>query len=91
MNEDRNRNNNGSDEIKSTADNRYRRDKQIWRDYVAFWMLGLCNNYGYVVMLSAAHDIIGRFGVHDEVSFIIYLISFDQKQIFIKFSIVYDY
>lgn len=51
------------DEIEiKTTDNRYRRDKQIWRDYVAYWMLGLCNNYGYVVMLSAAHDIIGRFG-----------------------------
>ncbi|XP_020711356.2 battenin [Athalia rosae] len=34
-----------------------------WRNLVAFWMLGLCNNYGYVVMLSAAHDIIeSKFG-----------------------------
>jgi len=32
----------------------------------AFWILGLCNNYGYVVMLSAAHDILGdRFNDHD--------------------------
>ncbi|XP_065165723.1 battenin isoform X2 [Atheta coriaria] len=29
-----------------------------WRNLVAFWILGLCNNYGYVVMLSAAHDIL---------------------------------
>lgn len=37
-------------------------DKQkVWRDLVAYWILGLCNNYGYVVMLSAAHDIIGQF------------------------------
>ncbi|XP_043471454.1 battenin isoform X1 [Leptopilina heterotoma] len=28
------------------------------RNLVAFWILGLCNNYGYVVMLSAAHDIL---------------------------------
>ncbi|BES90926.1 CLN3 protein [Nesidiocoris tenuis] len=28
------------------------------RSILAFWMLGLCNNYGYVVMLSAAADII---------------------------------
>ncbi|XP_055904116.1 battenin-like [Eupeodes corollae] len=36
-------------------------DKQVWRDLVGFWILGLCNNFGYVVMLSAAHDIIARF------------------------------
>ena len=34
----------------------------LWRDLTAYWILGLCNNYGYVVMLSAAHDIISRFG-----------------------------
>uniref|UniRef100_A0A1B6FGX9 Battenin n=1 Tax=Cuerna arida TaxID=1464854 RepID=A0A1B6FGX9_9HEMI len=31
-----------------------------WRNLVAFWILGLCNNYGYVVMLSAAHDILAQ-------------------------------
>lgn len=36
-------------------------DRSLWRDLVAFWILGLCNNYGFVVMLSAAHDIIERF------------------------------
>lgn len=36
-------------------------DKQLWRDLVAYWFLGLCNNYGYVVMLSAAHDILESF------------------------------
>lgn len=30
---------------------------------LAYWLLGLCNNYGYVVMLSAAHDILAR---HDD-------------------------
>lgn len=40
-----------------------RKDKSLWRDLTAYWILGLCNNYGYVVMLSAAHDIIGQF--HD--------------------------
>ncbi|XP_057318600.1 battenin [Microplitis mediator] len=29
-----------------------------WRNFLAFWLIGLCNNYGYVVMLSAAHDIL---------------------------------
>ncbi|KAK2587180.1 hypothetical protein KPH14_002928 [Odynerus spinipes] len=34
-----------------------------WRNLIAFWILGMCNNYGYVVMLSAAHDILdSRFG-----------------------------
>ncbi|KAF7384717.1 hypothetical protein HZH68_014329 [Vespula germanica] len=34
-----------------------------WRNLVAFWILGMCNNYGYIVMLSAAHDILeSRFG-----------------------------
>lgn len=35
-------------------------DKGLWRDLVAFWILGLCNNFGYVVMLTAAHDIISE-------------------------------
>lgn len=35
-----------------------------WRDLTSFWILGMCNNYGYVVMLAAAHDIISRFGGH---------------------------
>ncbi|OXU23226.1 hypothetical protein TSAR_014812 [Trichomalopsis sarcophagae] len=34
-----------------------------WRNLLAFWILGLCNNYGYVVMLSAAHDILHE---HDD-------------------------
>ncbi|XP_014256380.1 battenin [Cimex lectularius] len=37
------------------------------KSLVAFWILGLCNNYGYVVMLSAASDIIKRnFGNETE-------------------------
>lgn len=43
-----------------------RKDKSLWRDLTSYWILGLCNNYGYVVMLSAAHDIIGQF--HHDVS-----------------------
>uniref|UniRef100_A0A7E4UNW3 Battenin n=1 Tax=Panagrellus redivivus TaxID=6233 RepID=A0A7E4UNW3_PANRE len=27
------------------------------RNLIAFWIFGLCNNYGYVIMLSAAEDI----------------------------------
>ncbi|XP_067683725.1 battenin-like isoform X2 [Haliotis asinina] len=29
-----------------------------WRNLVGFWFLGLTNNFAYVVMLSAAHDIL---------------------------------
>lgn len=40
-----------------------------WRNLVAFWILGLCNNYGYVVMLSAAHDILqSKFGEQNDTS-----------------------
>lgn len=53
------------------------KDGGLWRDLAAFWILGLCNNYGYVVMLSAAHDIIGRFGgEHVRFSFSIFISCF---------------
>ncbi|XP_045140841.1 battenin [Echinops telfairi] len=29
-----------------------------WKNALGFWLLGLCNNFSYVVMLSAAHDIL---------------------------------
>lgn len=53
-----------ADVRKSSSDNGNEKlkDKGLWRDLVAYWILGLCNNYGYVVMLSAAYDIIARFG-----------------------------
>ncbi|XP_037332063.1 battenin isoform X1 [Pungitius pungitius] len=31
-----------------------------WRNWSGFWLLGLCNNFAYVVMLSAAHDILNK-------------------------------
>ncbi|KAL3987700.1 hypothetical protein ACER0C_014815 [Sarotherodon galilaeus] len=30
------------------------------RNWIGFWLLGLCNNFAYVVMLSAAHDILEK-------------------------------
>lgn len=36
-------------------------DPTKWRNIIGFWMLGMCNNYGYVVMLTAAFDIIKQF------------------------------
>lgn len=38
------------------------------RDLVAFWILGLCNNYGYVVMLTASLDIVNENTVRSEYS-----------------------
>ncbi|XP_041633892.1 battenin isoform X2 [Cheilinus undulatus] len=32
----------------------------LWRNWSGFWLLGLCNNFAYVVMLSAAHDILKK-------------------------------
>ncbi|XP_039620911.1 battenin-like isoform X3 [Polypterus senegalus] len=31
-----------------------------WRNLTGFWILGLCNNFAYVIMLSAAHDILSK-------------------------------
>ena len=31
-----------------------------WRNIIAFWIIGLTNNYPYVIMLSAAYDIVHR-------------------------------
>jgi len=35
-------------------------NKKNWRNLIAYWILGLTNNYGYVVMLSAANDILAE-------------------------------
>lgn len=32
----------------------------------SYWILGLCNNFGYVVMLSSAHDILNSKSEHSE-------------------------
>lgn len=53
----------------SPGDNVTTEDRSLWRDLLAFWILGLCNNYGYVVMLCAAHDIINKFD-KSEVNFL---------------------
>ncbi|XP_003928758.1 battenin isoform X1 [Saimiri boliviensis] len=36
------------------------RQSAHWKNAVGFWLLGLCNNFSYVVMLSAAHDILSH-------------------------------
>ncbi|CAF4393933.1 unnamed protein product, partial [Rotaria sp. Silwood2] len=43
----------------SSAGDRNRSERRKWwLEFIGFWLLGLCNNFGYVVMLSAAHDIL---------------------------------
>ena len=44
-----------------SASNESLPDVHKWRNILSFWVLGMCNNYGFVVMLSAAYDIIKRF------------------------------
>ncbi|KAI1884678.1 hypothetical protein AGOR_G00228890 [Albula goreensis] len=38
------------------------------RNISGFWLLGLCNNFAYVVMLSAAHDILKQQETHNTTS-----------------------
>ncbi|KAL7860680.1 hypothetical protein AOLI_G00170290 [Acnodon oligacanthus] len=38
---------------------------QRFRNQSGFWLLGLCNNFAYVVMLSAAHDILKKQESHN--------------------------
>ncbi|KAL6476717.1 hypothetical protein MHYP_G00152160 [Metynnis hypsauchen] len=38
---------------------------QRFRNQSGFWLLGLCNNFAYVVMLSAAHDILEQQEPHN--------------------------
>lgn len=44
-----------------------RREK--WQNLAAYWFLGLTNNFAFVIMLSAAHDILSSdFTPHGPVS-----------------------
>lgn len=43
-----------------------KKPKRRYCTVVAFWILGLCNNYGYVVMISAAMDILKEFHTSDK-------------------------
>ncbi|KAK4312350.1 hypothetical protein Pmani_016215 [Petrolisthes manimaculis] len=50
--------------------NKEGRRKEKWQNLAAYWFLGLTNNFAYVVMLSAAHDILSRnFTPHDHVMY----------------------
>ncbi|RZC35952.1 CLN3 domain containing protein, partial [Asbolus verrucosus] len=49
-----------SDVILPAENKKLTTKKKPWRALISYWILGLCNNYGYVVMLTAASDIIGE-------------------------------
>lgn len=43
-------------------------DPERWRDLTAFFFLGICNNFGFNVILTAAHDIISMLDQVRDVS-----------------------
>lgn len=47
-------------------------DKQMWRNVIAYWLLGLTTEFGYVLIISAAHDILQSFGNNANVKNLIY-------------------
>lgn len=49
---------------------RKRNDPQVWRDILAFWILGLGCEFGYFVVISAAHDILQGFEENSNVNFV---------------------
>jgi hypothetical protein len=42
----------------SSNRNKLNRDRGLWRDLLSYWIFGLCNNYGYVIILTSAYDIL---------------------------------
>lgn len=53
--------NNNNSTITNAINPKTTKKPKIWRDLIAFWILGLCNNFGNMVLLTAAHDVIVRF------------------------------
>lgn len=45
-------------------------DTNLWRNVIAYWFLGLTTEFGYVLIISAAHDILQSFGTNSNVIFI---------------------
>lgn len=45
------------------------------KDLLSFWIFGLCNNYGYVVMLTAAIDILNSDSVCSKLYTVLLLTS----------------
>lgn len=47
-------------------------DTKLWRNVTTYWLLGLTTEFGYVLIICAAHDILQTFGTDTNV---IYLFS----------------
>lgn len=46
-------------------------EAQIWRNVIAYWLLGLTTEFGYVLIVSAAHDILQSFGTNSNVIYLL--------------------
>lgn len=42
----------------STSTKTGTKDPQLWRDLTAFWLIGICVDYGFHMMLVAANDLL---------------------------------
>lgn len=47
--------------LESSVSKKKNSDPDLWRDILAYWILGLGTEFGYVVMISAASDILHGF------------------------------
>lgn len=47
--------------LESNISKKKNSDPDVWRDVLAYWILGLGTEFGYVVMISAASDILHGF------------------------------
>lgn len=79
--------NNDNDISRIETDAQQIQDDHNWRNILSFWILGLCNNYGFVVMLSAAYDIIQRFDSISVSKVIDYLSRLNELNMLTVFSI----
>lgn len=76
--------NNNNKRLESNEPKKKQGDPQLWRDIVAYWILGLCVEFGYVVIISAAHDILHGFG---QSSNVIFAVSKTYRAAHINFNI----
>lgn len=54
----------GSDDdrpLSTTYDKPIAKPAIAWHELISFWIFGLCTEFGYVVMICAAYDILSRF------------------------------
>lgn len=47
--------------LRTSNDEPHAKPAIAWRELISFWTFGLCTEFGYVVMICAAYDILSRF------------------------------